>query len=190
MPRWRTGLSDRVIEAVCTLTDVLVSCGVNFFTSLYMHPMEQENTLILMRKKEEADLDVAIHTVSRDISSLDANIALLKESIASAADSAEEYNCLQRELDSSEQERRRLSYLLRALRGRLNVRRLIPAVKTLSDNIGLQLNASEYISRQVLTLAIQRDLDDMREPVTKVSVEDAYKQYEKPAEGDSVVHVV
>lgn len=118
--------------------------------------------------------------------------ALLKESIASAADSAEEYDCLQRELDSSEQERRHLSYLLRVLRGRLDVRRLIPAVKTLSDNVdvGLQLNASEYISRQVLTLAIHRDLDDAREPVTKVSVEDAYKQYEKPAEGDSVVHVV
>lgn len=53
-----------MIEAVCTLTDVLLPCGVNFFTSLYMHPMEQENTLILMRKKEEADLDVAIHMVS------------------------------------------------------------------------------------------------------------------------------
>lgn len=184
MSRLRTGLSDTLTEAVCSLTDVLLSCGVNFFTSLYMHPMEQENTLILMRKKEEAALDVAIHTVSGCISSLEANIVLLKESAtaALAVNRSEEYHNLSRELTSAEQERQRLQYLLNGLRGRLDVRRLIPAVKTLSDNVGLQLNASEYINKQVLTLAIQRDLDDAREPVTKVTVEDAYKKYEKPTE--------
>lgn len=192
MPRWRTGVSDRLTEAVCCLTDALLSCGVNFFTSLYMHPMEQENTLVLMRKKEEAHLDVAIHTVSRDISSLDANIALLKDSTATAlvADHTEEYQNLKKELDSAELERQRLRYLLRALRGRLDVRRLIPAVKTLSDNVGLQLNASEYINKQVLTLAIQRDLDDAREPVTKVTVQEACNAYGRPPEPNCPVHIV
>lgn len=192
MPRWRTGLSDTLAEAVCSLTDVMLSCGVNFFTSLYMHPMEQENTLILMRKKEEAELDVAIHTVSQDISSLEANIVLLKESATSAlaGDRAEEHRNLNRELTSAEQERQRLRYLLNALRGRLDVRKLIPAVKTLSDNVGLQLNASEYINKQVLTLAIQRDLDDAREPVTKVTVEDAYTKYGRPPEPDDPVYIV
>lgn len=188
MPLWRTGLSDTLIEAVCSLTDVLLSCGVNFFTSLYMHPMEQETTLILMRKKEEAEVDVAITTVSRDISSLEANIVLLKESAtaALATNCTEEYQNLNRELTSAEHERQRLRYLLNALRGRLDVRRLIPAVKTLSDNVGLQLNASEYINKQVVTLAIQRDLDDAREPVTKVTVEDAYKKYGKTPDLDPV----
>lgn len=188
MPLWRTGLSDTLIEAVCSLTDVLLSCGVNFFTSLYMHPMEQETTLILMRKKEEAEVDVAITTVSRDISSLEANIVLLKESAtaALATNCTEEYQNLNRELTSAEHERQRLRYLLNALRGRLDVRRLIPAVKTLLDNVGLQLNASEYINKQVVTLAIQRDLDDAREPVTKVTVEDAYKKYGKTPDLDPV----
>lgn len=154
--------------------------------------MEQETTLVLIRKKEEAELDVAIHTVSRDISSLEANIVLIKDGVTSAlaADRAEEYQNLNRELTSAEQERQRLRYLLNALRGRLDVRRLIPAVKTLSDNVGLQLNASEYINKQVLTLAIQRDLDDAREPVTKVTVEDAYKKYGNQPELDVPVYIV
>lgn len=57
------------------------------------------------------------------------------------------------------------------------MRQLIPAVKTLSENVGLQHNASEYINKQVVTLAIQRDLDDAREPVTKVTVEEACNTY-------------
>lgn len=186
MPLWRTGLSDTLIEAVCSLTDVLLSCGVNFFTSLYMHPMEQETTLILVRKKEEAKLDVSITTVSRAILSLDANIALLKESAASAltSNSVAQYQNLSRELTSAEDEKQRLQYLLHALRGRLDVRRLLPAVKTLADSVGLQLNASEYINKQVVTLAVQRDLDDAREPVTRVTVEDAHKKYAKPTTPD------
>ncbi|KAI4792896.1 hypothetical protein KUCAC02_033091 [Chaenocephalus aceratus] len=46
-----------------------------------MHPWEQENNLILRRKKKEAEVDIAIDTVSRSIESLDVNIALLKVSI-------------------------------------------------------------------------------------------------------------
>lgn len=190
MSRWRTRLSDALTNAVCSLTDVLLACGVNFFTSLYMHPMEQETTLILMRKKEEAELDVAIHTVSRGISKLEANIVMLKKSATAALASTEEYQNLDREITSAEHERQRLSYLLNALRGGLDVRKLIPAVKTLSDNVGLQLNASEYINKQVITLAVQRDLDDAREPVTKVTVEDAYKKYGKTCELNDVSYIV
>ncbi|KAJ7984199.1 hypothetical protein DPEC_G00364830 [Dallia pectoralis] len=94
-----------------------------------------------------------------------------------------------KELLSAQMQRADLRYLLGALRGRLDVRRLIAAVKTLSDNVGLQLNASAFINRQVLTLAMQRDLDDAREPVTRVSVRDAYQEYSrsKPMAVNNVV---
>lgn len=178
-----------LVNGVCTLTDFVLSCGVNFFTTLYMHPMEQENDLILIRKKEEAEVDVAIHTVSRSIVSLDSNIALLKEAMSASLGNSNEHTKFKNELRSSEMQRSDLRFLLGALRGRLDVRRLIGAVKTLSDNVGLQLNASAYINRQVLTLAVQRDLDDAREPVTRVSVEDAYLEYDR-TNNTSLVHVV
>lgn len=161
------------------MTDFVLSCGVNFFTSLYMHPLEQEKNLTLMRKKEEAEVDIAINTVSRSIASLDANIVLLKESMNTTSRENAEYLKFKNELTSTELQRADLRYLLGALRGRLDVQKLIGAVKTLCDNVGLQLNASAYINRQVLTLAVQRDLDDMRQPVSKVSVHDAYREYDR-----------
>lgn len=184
-----SGFSHNVAQGLYTLTDFILSCGVNFFTSLYIHPMEQENNIILLRKKKEAEVDIAINTVSRSIASLDANIALLKESMNTTIGEQTEYNKFKNELLSTQMQRADLRYLLGALRGRLDVQRLIGAVKTLSDNVGLQLNASAYINRQVLTLAVQRDLEDTREPVTRVSVEDAYREYSrtKPTTVDIVV---
>lgn len=184
-----SGISHSIARGVCALADFVLSCGVNFFTSLYMDPMEQENKLTLIRRKEEAAVDRSINTVSRSISSFDVNIALLKESMTTTIGEQKEYNKFKKELLSTQMERADLRYLLGALRGRLDVRRLLGAVKTLSDNVGLQLNASAYINRQVLTLAVQRDLDDMREPVTRVSVQDAYKEYSRTkclTEGDVV----
>lgn len=177
-----------VARGVCTLTDYALSCAINFFTFLYMHPLEQENNLGSMRKKEEAEVDVAINTISRSIVSLDTNIALLKEAIATVREE-NEYNKFKKELRSTEMQRADLHYLLRALRGRLDVQRLLGAVKTISDNVGLQLDASAYINRQVLNLAVQRDLNDSREPVTRVTVQDAYREYNKtkPATGQTVV---
>lgn len=175
-----SGFSHNIARGLCTVADFVLSCGVNFFTSLYMHPMEHENNLTFIRKKEEAEVDIAINTVSRSISSLDANIVLLKESMNATIGEQKEYNKYKNELLSTQMQRADLRYLLGALRGRLDVQRLICAVKTLSDNVGLQINASAYINRQVLTLAVQRDLEDMREPVTKVSVEDAYQEYSRP----------
>ena len=170
-------LSRNIARGLCTVADFVLSCTVNFFTSLYMHPMEYDNNLTLIRKKEEAEVDIAINTVSRSISSLDANIVLLKASMNATIGEQREYNKYKNELLSTQVQRADLRYLLGALRGRLDVQRLICAVKTLSDNVGLQINASAYINRQVLTLAVQRDLEDMREPVTKGSVEDAYQEY-------------
>ncbi|KAE8287287.1 hypothetical protein D5F01_LYC13325 [Larimichthys crocea] len=181
--------SHNVAREVCTLINFGLSCGVNFFTFLYMHPMEQENNLNLIRKKEEAEVDIAINTISRSITSLDANIALLKESTTTTVGEEAEYNKFKKELRSTEMQRADLRYLLGALRGRLDVQRLMGAVKTLSDNVGLQLNSSAYINRQVLSLAVQRDLNDSREPVTRVTVQDAYREYSrmKPATGQAVV---
>ena len=182
-----SGLAHTIALALYALTDFVFSCGVNFFTSLYMHPMEQENKLILSRKREDAKLDIAINDIARFIASLDANIALLKETMTTTI--GEEYKKLNNELLSSQKQRADFRCLLGALRGRLDAHRLIGAVKTLSDNVGLQLNASAYLNRQVLTLAVQRDLDDAREPVTRVTVEDAYREYSrtKPMTGTTVV---
>lgn len=155
-----------------------------------MHPMEQENHLILIRKKEEAKVDMAIHTVSRSIVSLDASITILKETMNASVDKPEEYKKYKNELHSREKQRSDLCYLLGALRGQLDVHKLIGAVKILADNVGLQLDASAYINRQVLTLAVQRDLDDAREPVTKVSVGDAYNEYHVSNRTATMVNVV
>jgi len=179
-----------MVRGVCILTDFTLSCGVNFFTSLYVHPMEQENKLTMIRRKEEAEVDIAINTVSRSIASLDSNIALLEETANNTVGEPSEYNKFKNELSSARMQRADLNYLLGALRGRLDVRRLIDAVKTLSDNVGLQLNASAYINRQVLTLAVQRDLDDAREPVTRVSVEDAYQDYSRTKPKTTSDHLV
>lgn len=160
------------------MTDLVLACAVNFFTSLYTHPLEQENALTLIRKKDEAEVDAAINTVSRSISALDANIALLKDAV-DATVGERERNKLKNELRSTQVERDHLRYLLGALRGRIDVCRLMGAVKTLSENVGMQLNASAYINRQVLSLAVQRDLDDTRQPVTRVSVRDAYREYSR-----------
>lgn len=182
-----SGLAHAIALGLCTMTNVVLSCGVNFFTTLYMHPMEQANKLLLSRKREDAEVDVAINTIARAVASLDTNIALLKETMNRTA--GEEFTKLNNELLSSQKQRADLRYLLGALRGRLDAHRLIGAVKTLSDNVGLQLNASAYINRQVLTLAVQRDLDDTREPVTRVTVEEAYREYSraKPTMGPTVV---
>ncbi|KAI4822175.1 hypothetical protein KUCAC02_007734 [Chaenocephalus aceratus] len=182
----RSGFSRNVVRGVCALTEFVLSCGVNFFTSLYMHPWEQENNLILRRKKKEAEVDIAIDTVSRSIESLDVNIALLKVSIERSPVEPTEHNKFSNELISTQMQRDDLRYLLGALRGRLDAQRLTGAVKTLADSVGLQLNASAYINRQVLTLAMQRDLDDMREPVTRVTVEDAYQEYSRARPGTEV----
>ncbi|KAL7370880.1 hypothetical protein ABVT39_013462 [Epinephelus coioides] len=182
-----SGLAHVITRGLYTLTDIMLSCGVNFFTSLYMHPMEQENNLTLLRKREEAEMDTAINTVSRSIDSLDATITLIKDSMIRTVGEPDERVKLKKELASTQNQRAGLRYLLGALRGRLDVHRLIGAVKILADNVGLQLNASAYINRQVLTLAVQRDLDDLREPVTKVSVEDVYRTYNINETVDNVV---
>lgn len=181
--------SHNVAQGLRTLTDFLLSCTIDFFTFLYTHPLERENDLSRIRKKEEAKLDVSINTISRSISSLDNNIVLLKDSMMTTVGEQEEYNKFKKELRSTEMQRADLRYLLGALRGRLDVQRLMGAVKTLSENVGLQLNACAYINRQVLNLAVQRDLNDSREPVTRLSVQDAYREYSKtkPVAGEVVV---
>lgn len=95
-----------IVQGLCTVTDLVLSCGVNFFTSLYMHPMEQENTITLIRKKEEAEVDIAINIVSRSIASLDANIALLKESVNTTIGAQQsDYNKFKKELLSTQMQR-------------------------------------------------------------------------------------
>lgn len=166
----------------------MLSCGVNFFVTLYMHSMEQQHSLILIRKKREAETDTAIHTISRSILALDHSIAILKEAITQLdVRTPSEYAKYEEELKSSEMQRADLQYLLTALRGRLDVDKLLFAVKTITNNIGLQLHASAYINRQVLTLAVQRDLDDAREPVTQASVAEAYRRYDRATAGVDVV---
>lgn len=114
---------------------------------------------LLFRGVRFTGCGVSINTISRSIASLDSNVALLKESMNTTIGDLNEYK-FKNELLSTQMQRDHLRYLLGALQGRLDVRTLIAAVKTLSDNVGLQLNASAYINRQVLTLAVQRDLDD------------------------------
>ncbi|KAK2825786.1 hypothetical protein Q5P01_020000 [Channa striata] len=63
-------------------------------------------------------------------------------------------------------------------RGQIDTDKLISAVDTLSDNVGLQLDASVKINRTVLALIVNRDLDDAREPVTKSTVETACLAYQ------------
>lgn len=156
---------------------VLLS-GVNFFITLYMHPMDRARAVALIRKREEAEVDAAINTVARSIAGLDANIEMIKGIVATEscdrAVSAEYMN----ELRSAEMQRDQLRYMLMALRGRIDAVRLVGAVDTLSDNVGLQLNASAKINRTVLALNVHRDLDDTREPVSKTTVEDASIAYE------------
>lgn len=178
-------VSRNISTGIYTIVEFVLTCGINFFTSLYMHPMEHENALTLIRKKDEAELDMAINTVARSISKLDGTITSLKDAVNS---SRGEKRCLllRNELESMETQRSDLRYLLGALRGRIDACRLMGAVQTLAENVGLQLNASAYINRQVSSLAIQRDLDDARHPVTKVTVRDAYSEYS----GDCTLHVV
>ncbi|KAK2811423.1 hypothetical protein Q5P01_000218 [Channa striata] len=81
----------------------------------------------------------AINTVARSITGLDANIAMLKEFAASATCERAAYAKYVNELRSAEAQRDQLRYLLAALRGRIDTDKLISAVDTLSDNVGLQL---------------------------------------------------
>lgn len=74
--------ADNLFRGVCILTNFILTRGVNVLTFLYIHLLERENNLTLSRKKEEAEVDMLTNTVSRSIARLDANIALLKESIA------------------------------------------------------------------------------------------------------------
>lgn len=169
------GAVRKVARGLCALTYYLFSSGVNFFTSLYVHPMERENCITLRRKQEEAKIDLSIITVARSIASLDENIAVLKGSVANVTPCG--YEKFNRELRSTETQRDSLVYMLAALRGRLDAPRLMSAVKTLADNVGLQLTASAYVNRKAVSLAVQRDLDDSREPITKESVDDLCRDY-------------
>lgn len=178
-------LSHNLALGIYTVVEFILTCGINFFTSLYMHPMEQETALTLIRKKQEAEVDMAINTVARSISLLDGTISSLKHAVNASSGESRCATMLRNELVSTERERSDLCYLLGALRGRIDVSRLMGAVQTLSDNVGLQLDASAYINRQVLSLAVQRDLDDKRHPLTTVSIQDAYTGYVDPN-----VHVV
>lgn len=168
----------RVARGTWDLVDFVLSCAVNFFATLYMHPMEQQRCVALIRKREEAEVDAAINTVARSITGLDANIAMLKEFAASATCERAAYAKYVNELRSAEAQRDQLRYLLAALRGRIDTDKLISAVDTLSDNVGLQLDASVKINRTVLALTVNRDLDDAREPVTKSTVETACLAYQ------------
>ncbi|KAK2841801.1 hypothetical protein Q5P01_012001 [Channa striata] len=109
-----------------------------------------------------AEVDVAINTVARSV---------LKEFAASAMCERAVYAMYVNELHSAEVQRDQLCYLLASLRGRIDTDKLISTVDTLSDNVGLQLDASVKINRTVLALTVNRDLDDAREPVTKSTVE-------------------
>lgn len=167
--------------------DFVLSCGVNFFITLYMHPMEQERSVALLRRKEEAEVDVAINTVARSITGLDANITMLKEITASTSCDQTVYAKYLNELRSAETERDQLRYMLSALRGRIDAVKLIGAVDTLSDNVGLQLNASAKINKTVLALNVHRDLDDAREPVSRMTVRDACVPYGEDRNRDALV---
>ncbi|KAK2829944.1 hypothetical protein Q5P01_017875 [Channa striata] len=158
----------RVARGTWDLVDFVLSCAVSFFTTLYMHPMEQQRCMALIRKREEAEVDAAINTVARSITGLDANIAMLKEFAASDTCERAAYAKYVNELRN----------LLAALRGQIDTDKLISAVDTLSDNVGLQLDASVKINRTVLALTVNRDLDDAREPVTKSTVETACLTYQ------------
>nr|BBA49201.1 hypothetical protein [Oryzias latipes] len=179
MPRVRgPGLARKVARGLWAFAELVLLCGVNFFVTLYMHPVDRERAIALIRKREEAEVDAAINTVARSITGLDANIEMIKGIIGSEscdrAVTAEYVN----ELRSAETQRDQLRYMLMALRGRIDAVRLVGAVDTLSDSVGLQLNASAKINRTVLALNVHRDLDDMREPVSKMTVEDASGAYE------------
>lgn len=177
-------MADNVINALSCLTDVVYSCYVSFFVTLFMHSMEQDYRIRLMKRQKDAEIDVSIQIITSAIARLDNNIALLKATSTTAAaqsDSAgQQY--YKTELESVQAQRRSMQCLLTSLRGRLDVDKLLSAVNVVSKNIGLQLDASSYINKKVLTLAIQRDLGDKQDPVVEASVGDVYEMYSRNAD--------
>ncbi|KAK7878281.1 hypothetical protein WMY93_031100 [Mugilogobius chulae] len=172
-----SSVSRKVVRGLCRLTVFVMSCGVCFFTFLFTPSGAHESRLNLMRKKDEVNLDMAINTVSRSIARLDENVTLLTQSVRTSEPGKNAHHAwFVNELKSSQMQRDGLRYLLGALRGRVDTQRLVGAVKTLCENVGLQLSASAYINKQVLSLAVQRHLEEEREPVTKPTVENAYRQ--------------
>lgn len=168
---------ENIIHALCCLADVVLSCYVSFFVTLFMHSLEQDHQLKLMKKQRDAEMDVAIQTITVAITKLDNNIAMLKATTRANPEAVSLYT---KELDSTERQRLHLHYLLTSLRGRLDVCRVLNAVNVISDHVGLQLDASSYINKKALTLVIQRDLGDKRDPVVEASVNDAYESYNQP----------
>lgn len=175
-------VADNVIHALSCLTDIVISCYVSFFVTLFMHSMDQDYQIRLMKRQKDAEMDTSIQIITSSIARLDNNIALLKATMTAARlDTGRQY--YKNELESAESQRVAMQYLLTSLRGRLDVDKLLSAVNVVSRNIGLQLDASSYINKKVLTLAIQRDLGDRHDPVVEASVSDVYVTY-KPDRTD------
>lgn len=167
--------ADSVINALSSLTDVVLSCYVSFFVTLFMHSMDRDYHVRLMKKQKDAEMDASIQILTSSIARLDNNIALLKTTVATHSDTAgQRYKT---ELESVESQRSSMQYLLTSLRGRLDVCKLLPAVNVISKNIGVQLDASSYINKKVLTLSVQRDLGDKQYPTVEASVSDVYETY-------------
>ena len=181
------GLSHNVAQGLCSLSDFVLCCGVNFFTSLYMQPTESDDNIMLTKNENDAALDLATNYISRCIAAFETNIAGIKKSIDKSRGDDIQYKRFVKQLHSVENERANLICILHSLRGRVDPLKLLSATDTLSDNIALQDSASAYINRQVLTLFMGRDLEELREPVTKVTVEDAYREYTRDKPKQDVV---
>ena len=170
---------EKIWQCLAKLAFLTIFCGANFFATIYVRRCSQES-LLRHGKKSEAELDISISVISKSIMVLEkSREALCRARTRALADSlpAVEIAKLDKEINAVVCEIGNMNYLISSLRGGIQPDRLMTAVEIIVRRAAANLSTAAYIDKQALTLAVTRDVDMMRLPVSLSTVKDALEPY-------------
>ena len=181
----------KIFSGLAQLAFLAIFSGANFFASLYVHHHSRK-TQLRFYEKSESNLVLSVDAISKFKADLeekckDCRQRRTRAVLNSFPDS--EIMKYDKDIEYTIKEISNLDHVLSLLHDGIRPDELAAAVEIVVRRAAANLNIANYIDNQALTLAITRDVNAIRVPISQSTVEDALQQYKDSDDGHgSQVH--
>lgn len=186
MQNWVSqGPAGKICRGLAQLAFLAIFSGANFFASLYVHQRSHESQLRFY-EKSESNLVLSVDAISKFKADLEEKCQDYRQRRTRAVLNSfpdSEIIKYDKDIEYTIREISNLDHVLSLLHDGIRPDELAAAVEIVVRRAAANLNTAAYIDNQALTLAITRDVNAMRVPVSQSTVEDALQQYTDSADG-------
>ena len=176
----------KIFRGLVQLSFLAVFSGANFFASLYDRRCSRA-TRLRFYEKSESSLVLSVDAISKFKSDLeekckDCRLRRSRAVLNSFPDS--EIVKYDKDIEYTVREISNLDHVLSLLHDGIRPDELAAAVDIVVRRAASNLNTATYIDNQALALAITRDVNATRVPISQSTVEGALHQYTHGCDGD------